>query len=85
MSDKISQKPIISKEPKKSTQVKTRQKAKSNQPQIVKSRRKTSLDEFAQSSNLRPEIKAGFKAWLRGKIFQFDEDWITLFEQYKNR
>ena len=31
------------------------------------------------------EVKAGFKAWLKGQYFHFDEEWKTLFEQYSNR
>lgn len=52
---------------------------------IVKSRRRTSLDEFATLNNLRPEVKAGFRAWLQGNNFHFDNEWSELFEKYKNR
>lgn len=50
-----------------------------------KSRKRVSLDEFACVNNLRPEIKAGFKAWLNGEYYHFDEEWNKLFEQYSNR
>lgn len=50
-----------------------------------KSRKRTSLDEFAIANNIRPEVKAGFKAWLNGQYFHFDEEWKKLFEQYENR
>lgn len=52
---------------------------------ISKSRKRTSLDEFAIVNGLRPEVKAGFRAWLRGQYFHFDEEWKELFEKYKNR
>lgn len=52
---------------------------------ISKSRRKTSLEEFSIVKNLRPEAKAGFKAWLKGQYFHFDSEWETLYENYKNR
>lgn len=52
---------------------------------ISKSRKKTSLDEFALVTNLRPEIKAGFKAWLKGQYYHFDNEWKELFEKYNNR
>lgn len=52
---------------------------------FVKSRRRTSLEEFALTQNIRPEIQAGFKAWLKGDNFHFDEEWDTLFESYTNR
>lgn len=58
----------------------------SNTPETFKkSRKRTSLDEFAAVNNLRPEIKAGFKAWLNGQYFHFDEEWNKLFEQYSDR
>ena len=50
-----------------------------------KSRRRTSLDEFATINNLRPEVKAGFKAWLKGQYFHFDSEWEELYKEYKNR
>lgn len=52
---------------------------------FTKSRRRTSLEEFALVKNLRPEVKAGFKAWLKEQYFHFDEEWETLFENYTNR
>lgn len=52
---------------------------------ISKSRRRTSLEEFSLVKNLRPEVQAGFKAWLRGQYFHFDEEWETLYENYTNR
>lgn len=52
---------------------------------IVKSLRRTSLDEFAHKIHLRPEIKAGFKAWLKGTYFAFDNEWEQLYHDYKNR
>ena len=85
MSNKVSQEPILAKEPKISTQSKKQEKSKKVVKKIVKSRRRTSLTEFATTNNLRPEVTAGFKAWLRGELFHFDEDWVTLFEQYKQR
>lgn len=54
-------------------------------PKIVKSKRKTSLDEFALVKGLREEEKAGFKAWLKGEYFHFDKEWKELFIKYKNR
>lgn len=52
---------------------------------IVKSRKRTSLDEFAHKTRMRPEIKAGFKAWMRGQHFAFDNEWEQLFNDYNNR
>lgn len=52
---------------------------------IVKSRKRTSLEEFAHRKHIRPEIKAGFKAWLRGQNFAFDNEWEQLFIDYNNR
>lgn len=52
---------------------------------ISKSRKRTSLEEFAITNNLRPEVKAGFKAWLKGEYFHFDNEWNELYTQYKNR
>ena len=86
MSNKITQEAIVSKEPKSSsTQSKRQQRNRTNKTPIVKSRKRTSLEEFSLRKNLRPEVKAGFKMWLKGKVFQFDEDWEILFEQYRNR
>lgn len=58
---------------------------KQNKPTISKSRKRTSLEEFAAINQLRPEVKAGFKVWLNGQYFHFDEEWQDLFKQYKNR
>lgn len=54
---------------------------------VSKSRRKTSLDEFALVNNLRPEHKAGFAAWLKnhGGNFHFNDEWDDLYIQYTNR
>ena len=52
---------------------------------VVKSRKKTSLTEFALVKKLRPEILAGFKVWLGDKRFCFDEEWDDLFNKYVNR
>lgn len=52
---------------------------------IVKSRKRTSLDEFAHRTRMRPEIKAGFRAWMRGQHFAFDNEWEQLFIDYNNR
>lgn len=52
---------------------------------IKKSRKRTSLDEFAIVNNLRPEVKAGFKAWLNGDYYHFDDEWKELFENYNRR
>lgn len=50
-----------------------------------KSRKRVSIEEYSIVNNLRPEVKAGFKAWLKGNIFHFDEEWDELFKQYQNR
>lgn len=50
-----------------------------------KSRKRTSLEEFAKVNKLRSEIKAGFKVWLKGQYYHFDDEWKRLFEEYKNR
>ena len=52
---------------------------------IVKSRKRTSLDEFSHRKQLRPEVKAGFKIWLDGKNFAFDNEWEQLYDSYVNR
>lgn len=66
------------------TDVDTASSTIKNEP-FVKSRKRTSLDEFAIIHNLRPEMKAGFKVWLKGKLFHFDDEWETLFKNYTNR
>ena len=52
---------------------------------IVKSRARTSFKEFVFKKQLRPEVKAGFKAWLRGNYFYFDDEWEQKFNEYCNR
>lgn len=52
---------------------------------ISKSRRKTSLDEFSLRKSLRPEVKAGFRVWLRGDEHHFDNEWEDLFKTYMSR
>lgn len=68
-----------------STAPDTAEKSTKSVPTISKSRRRTSLQEFSVTHNLRPEVKAGFKAWLRGEYYHFDSEWDDLFKQYKNR
>ena len=63
----------------------TRRKVPTEPKTYEKSRKRTSLQEFAYVNKLRPEILAGFKAWLNGENFHFDDEWKTLFEQYRNR
>lgn len=81
MAKAVTQKPIL-KSDVESTAPET--KKKTTTP-IRKSRRKTSIEEFALTKNLRPEFVAGFKAWLNGQYFHFDEEWEKLYENYKNR
>lgn len=81
MAKAVTQKPIL-KSDVESTAPET--KKKTTTP-IRKSRRKTSIEEFALTKNLRPEYVAGFKAWLKGQYFHFDEEWEELYENYKNR
>ena len=52
---------------------------------VVKSRKKTSLKEFSLIKQLRPEVKAGFKVWLKGNEFHFDDEWEKLFYEYNHR
>lgn len=52
---------------------------------FAKSRKRTSFKEFVIRKRLRPEVKAGFKAWLRGNLFFFDDEWNQKFEEYTNR
>lgn len=52
---------------------------------VVKSRKRTSLEEFAHRKHMRPEIKAGFKVWLHGQNFAFDNEWEQLYINYNNR
>ncbi len=52
---------------------------------ITKSRRMTSLEEFAIMNDLRPEIVAGLKVWLKGDLFHFDLEWERLLKEYMER
>lgn len=52
---------------------------------VVKSRRKTSLKEFSINKSLRPEVVAGFKVWLGGSNFHFDDEWEKLLYEYNHR
>ena len=55
-----------------------------NEP-VGKSRKRTSFEEFCVVNRIRPEIKAGFRIWLKGNYFHFDDEWARLYTQYKNR
>lgn len=79
---KTAQKPILKSDVENTAPDKNKKTVVKN---ITKSRKKTSLDEFSIVNNLRPEVKAGFKAWLQGQYFHFDAEWKTLFEKYKSR
>ena len=69
-----------------SSDTKPNRKTIVSEPKIyTKSRKRTSLQEFAFVNNLRPEILAGFKAWLHGELFHFDDEWKELFNKYQNR
>lgn len=63
----------------------TRKTIASEPKTYTRSRKRTSLQEFAFVNNLRPEILAGFKAWLNGELFHFDDEWKELFNKYQNR
>ena len=52
---------------------------------VIKSRKKTSLKEFAMTRHIRPEVKAGFKVWLKGDYYHFESEWDKLFSDYVNR
>ena len=78
LSKNVTQQPILN------TDVKSTAPEAIKKP-VRKSRRKTSLDEFAIVNNIRPEVKAGFKSWLKGENFHFDSEWSELFKQYQNR
>lgn len=91
-SKKVTQQPILNTDvestaPETTIEEPIKEVSVAEQPKkpFVKSRRRTSLDEFAVVNQLRPEVKAGFKAWLKGQYFHFDEEWKTLFENYQNR
>ena len=71
---------------KKDTETTAEKAVKPKNKQVFqKSRKRTSLDEFAITHNLRSEVKAGFKAWLHGELFHFDAEWESLFDKYNNR
>ena len=53
--------------------------------EIKKSARRMPLQEFVGSRSLRPEVAAGFRAWLNGDLHHSEEDWEALFEEYTNR
>lgn len=81
--NKVQQTPILEKEnPEKGTSLKT---SVQKQNTIQKSRKRISLNEFAIVNELRPEVKAGFKIWLKGDYFHFEEEWNKLFKEYTNR
>lgn len=52
---------------------------------FVKSRKRTSFEEFCIVNHIRPEMKAGFSIWLKGKFFHFDDEWKILYNKYLNR
>ena len=52
---------------------------------FIKSRRRTSFKEFTLIKELRPEVKAGFRAWLKGTMFLFDDEWERKYDEYCNR
>lgn len=56
-----------------------------NNKPFTKSRKRTSLAEFAFVNNIRPEVIAGFKVWLKGDLYHFDNEWEFLFKEYSNR
>ena len=58
---------------------------KSRKPAVAKSRKRTSLHEFAFVNNLRPEVAAGFRAWLAGEEYHFDDEWADLYKEYMSR
>lgn len=89
---KVKQTPILDTETKitapennavSNKETKTTTSAKKNT--VKKSRRRTSLDEFAITKGLRPEVKAGLKTYLKGETFHFDEDWDKIYNEYRNR
>lgn len=51
----------------------------------IKSRKRTSFKEFVLRKQLRPEVRAGFKVWLRGDMFHFDNEWDQIYHEYCNR
>lgn len=56
-----------------------------NKNSFRKSRKRTSLREFAARQQLRPEVLAGFRVWLKGEEYHFDSEWDTLYNEYMNR
>lgn len=52
---------------------------------MTKSRRLTTLMEFAADKRMRPEHLAGFRAWLRGKKCASDDEWEDLLQEYRSR
>lgn len=83
MAKTVTSKPILNTDVESTAPDTARKSTKS--VTISKSRKRTSLEEFSVVNNLRPEVKAGFKAWLKGEYFHFDPEWEELFEEYKNR
>ena len=51
----------------------------------LKSRKMTSLEEFSFVNQFRPEEKAGFKCWLHGSFYHFDDEWLELYKSYQQR
>lgn len=89
MTKKVTQKPILDTDVKSKTATESIasdiHEESTDKKSFVKSRRRTSLSEFAVVNNLRPEVQAGFKAWLKGENYHFDEEWSELYETYMNR
>ena len=50
-----------------------------------KSRQRTSFKEFVIRKKLRPEVRAGFKVWLKGQMHFFDNEWEQKFNEYIHR
>jgi len=50
-----------------------------------KSRRRTPLREFIVLHHIRPEVAAGFRVWLQGDDYHFDDEWDTLLQSYLSR
>lgn len=79
MAKTITQSPILN------TDVESTAPDKNKKTVINKSRRRTSLNEFCIVNNIRPEVRAGFKVWLKGELFHFDDEWLELYNNYTNR
>lgn len=78
----------MSKEAKDAEQLqedKPKKGKKIEEVEFVKSKRRTSFDEYILINSIRPEIAAGFKVWLKGELFHTDGEWNKIFEDYKNR